>query len=149
MTNVCFLTSGPGSHPVRGGIFPPPPAVGALISILPHPACFKGPFVSVDDLIRIILQNPLISETSTAPKPEGVTNGHRLFETAISASKQRMNSPNINNDGGSSNNSKNQRMNIKREFEEDDEDDNSNSGIPSSSDIYRNRKRHSGPKIMT
>ncbi|EYC22987.1 hypothetical protein Y032_0016g3057 [Ancylostoma ceylanicum] len=38
-------------HPVPGGVFPPPPAVAELISLLPPPWTFQGPFVSVDLLI--------------------------------------------------------------------------------------------------
>nr|CDJ96334.1 Suppressor of forked domain containing protein [Haemonchus contortus] len=35
-------------HPVPGGVFPPPPAIAELISLLPPPWTFQGPFVSVD-----------------------------------------------------------------------------------------------------
>lgn len=43
----------PGEHPMGGGFFPQPPALAALCAILPPPACFRGPFVSVDKLIDI------------------------------------------------------------------------------------------------
>lgn len=43
----------PGSHPLAGGTFPQPPALAALCSNLPPPACFRGPFVSVEMLFDI------------------------------------------------------------------------------------------------
>ncbi len=39
---------GGGQHPVSGGVFPVPPAVGALMQLLPPPWSFNGPFVGVD-----------------------------------------------------------------------------------------------------
>ncbi|PIO72479.1 suppressor of forked protein [Teladorsagia circumcincta] len=41
-------------HPVPGGVFPPPPAIAELISLLPPPWTFQGPFVSVDLFIEHI-----------------------------------------------------------------------------------------------
>ncbi|KAK6734378.1 hypothetical protein RB195_017890 [Necator americanus] len=46
-------------HPVPGGVFPPPPAVAELISLLPPPWTFQGPFVSVDLLIDHINKTQL------------------------------------------------------------------------------------------
>ncbi|ESO06606.1 hypothetical protein HELRODRAFT_64205, partial [Helobdella robusta] len=40
------------SHPVPGGVFPPPPAVTDLLLKLPPPSSFTGPFVIVDQLMR-------------------------------------------------------------------------------------------------
>ncbi|XP_052088640.1 cleavage stimulation factor subunit 3-like [Mytilus californianus] len=42
----------PGSHPVSGGEFPPPPAAGSLMTVLPPPECFHGPFVLMDKFIE-------------------------------------------------------------------------------------------------
>ncbi|CAG2210636.1 CSTF3 [Mytilus edulis] len=42
----------PGSHPVSGGEFPPPPAAGSLLTVLPPPECFHGPFVMMDKFIE-------------------------------------------------------------------------------------------------
>lgn len=52
----------PGEHPIPGGSFPPPPAVSNLLSILPPPSCFRGPFVKVDKLIDLILKINLPEE---------------------------------------------------------------------------------------
>ncbi|XP_071113458.1 cleavage stimulation factor subunit 3-like [Haliotis cracherodii] len=37
-----------GAHPIPGGVFPPPPEAADLISTLPPPDCFHGPFVVID-----------------------------------------------------------------------------------------------------
>lgn len=42
-----------GEHPLAGGCFPQPPALSALCAMLPPPVCFRGPFVSIDQLIDI------------------------------------------------------------------------------------------------
>ncbi|VDK49293.1 unnamed protein product [Cylicostephanus goldi] len=46
-------------HPVPGGVFPPPPAIAELISMLPPPWTFQGPFVSVDMFIEHISKTQL------------------------------------------------------------------------------------------
>ncbi|WKX97652.1 hypothetical protein Q1695_013373 [Nippostrongylus brasiliensis] len=50
-------------HPVPGGVFPPPPAVAELMTLLPPPWTFQGPFVSVDLFIDHISKTQL----STGP----------------------------------------------------------------------------------
>lgn len=42
-----------GEHQLPGGMFPQPPVVGYLCSILPPPNCFMGPFVAIDQLIDV------------------------------------------------------------------------------------------------
>lgn len=39
-----------------GGAFPPPPAVSSLLSLLPPPKCFRGPFVKIDHIIDIFMK---------------------------------------------------------------------------------------------
>lgn len=39
-----------------GGAFPPPPAVSNLLSLLPPPKCFKGPFVKLDHLVDVFMK---------------------------------------------------------------------------------------------
>ncbi|XP_047476364.1 protein suppressor of forked-like isoform X2 [Penaeus chinensis] len=46
----------PGEHPVKGGAFPPPPAVANLLSMLPPPHCFRGPFVKLDALVDLFMR---------------------------------------------------------------------------------------------
>lgn len=141
--------------PVRGGVFQAPAAVTQLMANLPPPVCFRGPFVSIDDLFGIFLSNPHL--TGRPVRPEGIPNGHKFLETAIKASSQQQgrgspittnNSNNNSQDTRPNNNinSNNNHTNNKRVpssvFEEDDDNtgdgDNSNSGF--SADIYRNRK---------
>lgn len=45
-----------GSHPVQGGVFPIPLAAGQVLTKLPPPICFQGPFVKVDELMRLIAE---------------------------------------------------------------------------------------------
>lgn len=43
-------------YPVIGGAFPPPPAVANLLSMLPPPHCFRGPFVKLDALVDLFMR---------------------------------------------------------------------------------------------
>ncbi|XP_055940749.1 cleavage stimulation factor subunit 3-like isoform X2 [Argiope bruennichi] len=72
------------AHPVPGGVFPPPPSASFLMTILPPPTCFQGPFVKVDDLMKVI---KLWRLPENAPRME---NGfskdmEKYFEHAINA----------------------------------------------------------------
>lgn len=48
------MAPGFGAHTVSGGVFPPPPAIGNLLSRLPQPNTFWGPFVDIEELCNII-----------------------------------------------------------------------------------------------
>ncbi|CAP22079.2 Protein CBR-SUF-1 [Caenorhabditis briggsae] len=48
-------------HPVPGGVYPPPPAAAHLMSLLPPPTCFIGPFVNVEALCSVLSQTQLPS----------------------------------------------------------------------------------------
>lgn len=48
------MAPGFGAHTVPGGIFPPPPAIGNLLSKLPQPGSFWGPFVDIEELCNLI-----------------------------------------------------------------------------------------------
>lgn len=50
------ITSTSGSHTVQGGVFPPPPSVKSLLSRLPPPGTFWGPFVDIDELMNLYRQ---------------------------------------------------------------------------------------------
>ncbi|XP_063970903.1 cleavage stimulation factor subunit 3-like [Lytechinus pictus] len=58
----------PGAHPVPGGDFPLPLAASMVLTKLPPPQSFQGPFVKVDDLIRLIAECRL-PEPSHEPVP--------------------------------------------------------------------------------
>ena len=69
----------PGEHPIKGGAFPPPPAVANLLSILPPPRCFRGPFVKLDAVMDIFGKMTLPAEGggwSNSSSHENI----RLFE---------------------------------------------------------------------
>ncbi len=53
----------PGSHPVPGGVFPLPLAAAHVVTRLPPPACFQGPFVKVDSLMKLLAE-------CTIPEPK-------------------------------------------------------------------------------
>lgn len=69
------MSPGYGLHTVPGGIFPPPPAIGQLLSRLPQSSSFWGPFVDIDELCNIVrvsdfdeLFNNLVEQRREAPK---------------------------------------------------------------------------------
>ncbi|GIY24116.1 cleavage stimulation factor subunit 3 [Caerostris extrusa] len=72
------------AHPVPGGVFPPPPSASFLMTILPPPSSFQGPFVKIDDLMKVIR---IWRPPENAPRLE---NGfskdlEKYFEHAINA----------------------------------------------------------------
>ncbi|XP_073984084.1 cleavage stimulation factor subunit su(f) isoform X2 [Rhodnius prolixus] len=117
------LNAYPGEHPVPGGAFPMPPAVGHLCSLLPPPQCFHGPFVAVDRLIDIFSK---IQLPDAPPVPQG-DNGcdTRLFDLAKSVHWI------VDNDEGSAS---------KRRKLGEDSDDEENMAPPVN-DIYRLRQQ--------
>lgn len=120
-------------HPVRGGLFPPPPALASLLAQLPPPHSFKGPFVSIEELLGILITNPALADSAKPAKPDGIAgaNGLRLFDTAIKASVEQASTL------------KSQNAPSKRSIDEDEdgEGENSNSGFSNPiNDIYRSRK---------
>ena len=122
-------------HTVRGGLFPPPPAIASLLAQLPPPHSFKGPFVAIEDLFGILITNPALADSAKPPRPEGIAgaNGLRLFDTATRAAVEYQ----------ATLNSKSQSAPAKRSIDEDEDADgeNSNSGFSHPvNDIYRNRK---------
>lgn len=62
-----------GSHIVPGGEFPLPPAASHTLTLLPPPLSFQGPFVRVDELMRLLAE-------CTIPEPKteevAITNGN-------------------------------------------------------------------------
>ncbi|RWS07998.1 Protein suppressor of forked-like protein [Dinothrombium tinctorium] len=133
----------PGAHTLPGGIFPPPPAIGSLLSQLPHPSCFHGPFVAIDELIKIFINSTQIpsykDSTSNVIKPEGIQGpaGQKLFETALKA-PVNFHTNNNSNDGHQEKIGFSTKRSVNAEEEDDVEGENSNQ-LPSF-DIYRSRQ---------
>lgn len=48
------MAPGFGAHTVPGGVFPPPPAIGNLLTRLPQPGSYWGPFVDIEELCNIV-----------------------------------------------------------------------------------------------
>ncbi|KAK2147874.1 hypothetical protein LSH36_533g01063 [Paralvinella palmiformis] len=111
----------PGSHPVPGGIFPPPPAATELMTKLPPPQCFKGPYVIIDRFIEHMsrLRIPDVSEIVKVENGIGsrcVDEGTKLSFDIAAGRKRKLE----NND------------------DSDDEDSNK---APPTHDIYRSRQQ--------
>ncbi|KAG8193841.1 hypothetical protein JTE90_029573 [Oedothorax gibbosus] len=107
------------AHPVPGGVFPPPPSASFLMTVLPPPTSFQGPFVKVDDLIKVIKHWKL---PENAPKIEnGLSKDmEKYFEHAINAM----------GDGK------------KRKMDGMDESDDEDGGmVPPVKDVYRARQQ--------
>jgi cleavage stimulation factor subunit 3 len=142
------------SHPIPGGVFPPPPAVGHLLSLLPHPLCFSGPFVQVDELLSVFrqLQLPDTYQRSASPH-HSVANGYgasshsvRQFDTVLRSSKaftsdsmdSRTESPSLMVTDGDAKSRK--RSTALNDDDEDDFDDDNSNSNPTHFDIYRRRQ---------
>uniref|UniRef100_A0A6B2FZS5 Cleavage stimulation factor subunit 3 (Trinotate prediction) n=1 Tax=Myxobolus squamalis TaxID=59785 RepID=A0A6B2FZS5_MYXSQ len=55
---------------IPGGVFPPPYKISEILSQLPPPSCFRGPFIDVDHLIYFISCNiQTISHNPKQPLP--------------------------------------------------------------------------------
>ncbi|XP_019857540.1 PREDICTED: cleavage stimulation factor subunit 3 [Amphimedon queenslandica] len=60
-------THGVGMNAVPGGHFPLPSSLANLLSLLPPPHCFQGPFVQVDQLIDMIIHSSIPEISSSQP----------------------------------------------------------------------------------
>nr|CAD7392842.1 unnamed protein product [Timema cristinae] len=130
----------PGDHPVPGGIFPHPPAVAQLCTLLPPPDCFHGPFVSVDSIMDIFNK---IQLPDTPPLPSGDNdNDVKLFDLAksihwiVDDSQDGSISvpPNLNTQ-------KRRRRALNDRSMMDDSEDDDLAGAPPVNDIYRARQQ--------
>ncbi|KAJ8869656.1 hypothetical protein PR048_028649 [Dryococelus australis] len=127
----------PGDHPVPGGVFPQPPAVAQLCTLLPPPDCFQGPFVSVDMLMDVFNK---IQLPETAPLPSGESeNDVKLFDLAKSLHW-------IVDDSQDGSLSISAGLNHKRRRRAlndrgDDSEDDDLAGAPPINDIYRARQQ--------
>jgi cleavage stimulation factor subunit 3 len=116
----------PGEHPVPGGSFPHPPVAAQLCTLLPPPACFRGPFVNVDLLMDIFTR---IHLPDTVPQPSENGGDVRLFDLAKSVHW-------IVEEGGGVGIKRKKRLGISMDGS-DDED----MPLPPTNDIYRQRQQ--------
>ncbi|XP_067035350.1 cleavage stimulation factor subunit 3-like [Acropora muricata] len=110
-----------GVHSVPGGVFPIPPAAQHLMTLLPPPTCFQGPFVMVEDFIRLTLESQL---------PDPPTSGLPDVELPVNGI----------DDGEENMDVEQQKRGIKRQGDHES-DDEGNSVAPPVNDIYRTRQQ--------
>ncbi|XP_065168687.1 protein suppressor of forked isoform X1 [Atheta coriaria] len=122
----------PGEHPVPGGVFPQPPAVAQLCTILPPPSCFRGPFVVVDQMMDIFnrIQLPDAGCFTAPPPSENGGGDVRLFDLAKSVHWI------IDEATAPGGNKRRKRLGLAMEGS-DDED----TPLPPTNDIYRLRQQ--------
>ncbi|GAB6030297.1 Cleavage stimulation factor subunit 3 [Chamberlinius hualienensis] len=106
----------PGAHPVAGGVFPVPPAASHLLSLLPPPTNFRGPFVHVDGLLEHFRKTKLPNLAPT-PAENGVDRNSKYFSNFT------------------------ERKRPHPEGNEDSDEENSNLTAPPTFDIYRSRQQ--------
>jgi cleavage stimulation factor subunit 3 len=109
-----------------GGSFPHPPVAAQLCTLLPPPACFRGPFVNVDLLMDIFTR---IHLPDTVPQPSENGGDVRLFDLAKSVHW-------IVEEGGGVGIKRKKRLGISMDGS-DDED----MPLPPTNDIYRQRQQ--------
>lgn len=130
--DYCFLFLVNNLMP--GGIFPYPPAIVSLLSQIPPPVCFRGPFVNIDELISIFQTNTNIS-LNDFNKADSLlsTDAKSYFSLALEVSE-----------------SFSSHTGTKRGLPFDDEDEMDGEGsnlMPPQFDIYRTRQLQKKPRI--
>ncbi|KAI2808562.1 Cleavage stimulation factor subunit 3 [Blomia tropicalis] len=115
----------PKQNPVNnlmpGGIFSYPPSIVSLLSQLPPPICFRGPFVNIDELMSMFQSSTTISLTDSTAKAESIDTSESL----------------TSGNG------------TKRQLTIDDDDDGDGEGsnlMPPQFDIYRSRQLQKKPR---
>ncbi|XP_067120911.1 cleavage stimulation factor subunit 3 isoform X1 [Centruroides vittatus] len=116
------------AHPVAGGVFPVPPAASYLLTLLPPPTCFHGPFVGVDSLIEIF-KNCTLPESPPIPAENGIIkDGEKLFEHAIQAM-------------GNSTSSATKKRKVGEDGANEESEEEDGGMVPPIKDIYRSRQQ--------
>ncbi|CAH1799459.1 unnamed protein product [Owenia fusiformis] len=111
-----------GNHPIPGGVFPPPPAASELLSKLPPPTSFKGPFVVMDKFMENFAKLAL---------PDGPV----VIENGVDESKMDLGTRfSLDIASGAR---KRKILNLKNENEESDDEE---TVAPPAHDIYRARQ---------
>uniref|UniRef100_T1J5R7 Cleavage stimulation factor subunit 3 n=1 Tax=Strigamia maritima TaxID=126957 RepID=T1J5R7_STRMM len=108
-----------GSHPIPGGVFPLPPEAAHLLTMLPPPICFHGPFVSIDQLIDVFNKCKL-PDDPPKPSENGVEKDSKYLDQLTTMSEY-----------GSR----------KRKTAGVDSDDDESLSAPPAFDLYRSRQQ--------
>ncbi|XP_072164826.1 cleavage stimulation factor subunit 3-like [Diadema setosum] len=112
----------PGAHPVPGGDFPLPLAASMVLTRLPPPDSFQGPFVRVDDLMRLIAECKI---PDPSQEPAAVPNGLEQNESQ----------------GEGDGSGKRKRAATAKAGDNEDSDDEDSSQHAPRHDIYRSRQQ--------
>lgn len=139
-----------------GGIFPYPPAVVTLLSMLPPPTSFRGPFVAVDELVNhyttsgnaIPLAESTVSGISSSNRPlEPLqpNEARSYFSLAVDASESFQLSIAPSGGGGDSRAGGGYKRQLPQDEEEEGEGEGGNL-LPPQFDIYRTRQLHKKPR---
>ncbi|XP_076344478.1 cleavage stimulation factor subunit su(f) isoform X2 [Tachypleus tridentatus] len=118
-----------GAHPVPGGIFPPPPVASVLMTYLPPPTCFHGPFVAVDELMTLFKNCSIPDEPFKGLQNDISKEGIKLFEYVLSTGANSL----------SGEGAKKRKNPGDPNAEESDEED--SNLAPPIKDIYRSRQQ--------
>lgn len=121
-----------------GGIFPYPPSITSLLSLLPPPISFRGPFANIDELISIFSSCDTIALSENKANCLLPNEARAYFSLALDSSDPF----NVNCSGVGTSGS------LKRSLlDEDDDGEGDNSNLmPPQFDIYRTRQLHKKPK---
>ncbi|XP_073238338.1 cleavage stimulation factor subunit 3-like isoform X1 [Porites lutea] len=122
MTPFKPTASAAGVHSVPGGVFPMPPAATHLLTMLPPPSCFQGPFVMIDEFIKLTLEREIPElPPSGLPDSEAPMNGVESSESSMEVEQNK--------------------RGVKRPGVDHESDDESSSAAPPVNDIYRSRQQ--------
>lgn len=120
-----------GAHPVPGGIFPPPPVCSILLTLLPPPGCFRGPFIGVDMLMESF-RNMVLPEKAPQPGDNGYSKemAAHFFEHSL-----------MNLNGHSGDPTRKRKLLADPNALNDDSEDEDGAVAPPIKDIYRARQQ--------
>ncbi|KAH9493981.1 Cleavage stimulation factor subunit 3 [Dermatophagoides farinae] len=138
----------PVNNLMPGGIFPYPPSVTSLLSQLPPPLSFRGPFVNIDELMSIFKTSPAISFLTDPSKTNCLmpTDAKGYFALALEASDSFNFGSGIGNSGSSGTKRSAGQASL---MDEDDDGDGEGSNLmPPQFDIYRSRQMHKKSKNL-
>ncbi|KAH9415072.1 Cleavage stimulation factor subunit 3 [Dermatophagoides pteronyssinus] len=139
----------PVNNLMPGGIFPYPPSVTSLLSQLPPPLSFRGPFVNIDELMSLFKTSPAISFLTDPSKTNCLmpTEAKAYFALALEATDSFNFGNGIVNNTGSSGTKRSAGQAMLMD-EDDDGDGEGSNLMPPQFDIYRSRQMHKKSKNM-
>ncbi|KAF7493188.1 Cleavage stimulation factor subunit 3 [Sarcoptes scabiei] len=131
----------PTGNLMPGGIFPYPPSITNLLSQLPPPMSFRGPFVNIDELMAIFQQQQinLIEQQQKHSGSMTVNETKSYFSLALETSETF--NPNCFDKSGTL------KRHLNTIYDDDDLDGDNSNLMPPQFDIYRTRQLQKKPKL--